>query len=247
VAKKPRTPDPPRRVQAPKQRHAPRQRLGGDRARMILYGAAGAVVVAVAVVLIVVLAGSKSGKAAGSDTKVRTAMTAAGCTFTSKPVLPPKDKKNFHNDAPTPTTKVKWSTFPPSGGGHYALWAVWNFYIDPVPPAQVVHNEEHGGVIIWWGPKVSEATVSKLRSFYLDDPNSMLGTPIAGLGNKIALTAWVGDPSRYYKNGYYGIGKLAICPRYDESAFKTFRDAYRGHGPEGIPTSANNPGSGPNG
>ena len=30
-------------------------------------------------------------------------------------------------------------------------------------------------------------------------------------------------------------------------AFKAFRDAYRGHGPEGIDLSADQPGTGPNG
>ena len=73
----------------------------------------------------------------------------------------------------------------------------------------------------------------------------MVGTPIAGLGNKIALTAWTGDPAKYYKNGYYGVGQSAICPQFDEKAFTTFRDAYRGKGPEGIPLSSNKPGTGP--
>jgi Protein of unknown function (DUF3105) len=213
---------------------------------MMLYGGAGFAAIAVVVVLIVVLAGGKSGGASpSSDKKVAAAMVAAGCTFKSKPVLPPKHG-NFHADVPKLTTKVKWSTFPPSGGSHYPLWAVWGFYKDPVNPRMVVHNEEHGGVIIWWGPKVPASTVSKLEDFYLEEPTGMFGTPIAGLDGKIALTAWTGDPRRYYKDNYYGIGKIAVCPRFDENAFTTFRDAYRGKGPEGIPLSADQQGMGPN-
>jgi hypothetical protein len=199
--------------------------------------------VLVAVVLAVVLSGGGS----GGDKGVAKAMAAAGCTFTTKPVLPPKDRKNFHNDVPTLTSKVKWSTFPPSGGGHYQAWGVWGFYTEPVNPRQVVHNEEHGGVIIWWGPKVSKPTVDKLAAFYQSSPGGMFGTPIAGLGNKIALTAWTGDPARYYRNGYYGFGHLATCTQFNEKAFKKFRDTYRGKGPEGIPLSADQPGMGPNG
>ena len=30
----------------------------------------------------------------------------------------------------------------------------------------VVHNEEHGAVVIWWGPKVPASTVAKLQAFY---------------------------------------------------------------------------------
>jgi uncharacterized protein DUF3105 len=223
--------------------------MDAQRKKALLYGLAGAGIVAVVVVVVLILAGGKSTKNAssGSDAAVKNAMLAAGCTFVSKPVLPPKDGQNFHNDAPTPTTKVKWSTFPPSGGGHYGAWAIWNFYTEPVEPDRVVHNEEHGGVILWWGPKVSQAEIDKLRNFYNESPNGMLGTPIAGLGNKIAVAAWTGDPSRYYQNGYYGIGKLSICKNFDEKAFTTFRDTYRGHGPEGIPLSSDTQGSGPNG
>jgi hypothetical protein len=251
VAKKPRTPPPPRKVQAPKQRQAPRKGIDADRQKTILYGIAGAGLVGLAVALIVIFAsgGTSGGGDIGpaTDRKVARAMEAAGCTFVSKPVLPPKHKQpsGFHLDVPTLTTKVKWSTFPPSGGAHYSLWAVWGFYRQPVNPRQVVHNEEHGGVIMWWGPKVPASTVDELQNFYFESPNSMFGTPIAGLGNKIALTAWTGNPAEYYRNGHYGVGKLATCTRFDEKAFETFRDAYRGQGPEGVPTSANVQGSGP--
>src|SRR5205085_3857533 len=167
------------------------------------------------------------------------AMAAAGCSLKSVPPLPPtKDltgaRGGYHLDVPTLTTKVKWSTFPPSGGAHDPLRAVWGFYTEPLKPRQVVHNEEHGGMIIWWGPKVPRSTVSKLAAFYQSSPEAMVGTPMAGLGDKIALTAWTGDSSRYYRNHYYGTGHLAICTNYSEKAFKAFREAYRGHGPEGI-------------
>jgi hypothetical protein len=101
-------------------------------------------------------------------------------------------------------------------------------------------------VIIWWGPGVPSSTVDQLEAFYRESPNSMLGTPYAKLGKKIALTAWtIDDPANYYRDGNYGTGHIAICPKFDEDAFKAFRDAFRGKGPEGIPESSNTPGSGP--
>lgn len=216
------------------------------RAKMFLYAFAGAGLVGLAVALIVIFASGKTGDVkAGSDKAVAAAMRAAGCTYESKPPLPPKDKHNFHSDSPTLSAKVKWSTFPPSAGGHYGAWAIWNFYIEPVDPRRVVHNLEHGGVVIWWGPKVPAATVEKLRAFYDESPNGMFGTPLAGLGSKVALSAWTGDPSRYTRNGYFGIGHVAVCKTFDEQAFTTFRDAYRGNGPEGVPLSADAPGQGP--
>ncbi|HZO61586.1 MAG TPA: DUF3105 domain-containing protein [Gaiellaceae bacterium] len=223
--------------------------MDADRQKKLLYGLAlaGLLGLAIAVIVIFATGGSTKDVKEGSDATVQAAMTAAGCTFVTKPVLPPVHKvsSGFHVDVPTLTTKVKWSTFPPSGGAHYSLWAVWGFYTQPVNPRQVVHNEEHGGVIMWWGPKVPQAEIAKMRDFYFESPNGMFGTPIAGLGDKIALTAWTGDPPRYYQNGYYGIGHLAVCPRFDEKAFTVFRDTYRGHGPEGVPLSADVQGSGP--
>jgi Protein of unknown function (DUF3105) len=236
VANKAKSPRPP--VQAPKRRDTRSGGLGSIPRWAIAVGAIALVAIVVAVVLATTGGGS-------STNDVKAAMEAAGCTYKDVKPFPPKNKTNYHADSPTLSSKVRWSTFPPSAGGHYGLWAVWGFYRAPINPRKVVHNEEHGGVIIWWGPKVPTSTVDQLETFYRESPNAMFGTPIAGLGNKVALTAWTGDPATYYRNGDYGTGHVAICPGFDETAFKAFRDAYRGKGPEGIPESSNTPGSGP--
>ena len=245
MANKSKTPRPP--VQAPKRRDTKSGGLGAlPRWALVLIAVVAAGIV-VGVIFAVSGGGGNGGDSAGSS-DVKAAMTAAGCTIRDVKPLPPTKNVNsggYHADSPTLTTKVKWSTDPPSAGGHYPLWAVWNFYRAPQNPRQVVHNEEHGGVIMWWGPKVPASQIDLMEKFYRESPNSMLGTPYAKLGNKIALTAWTGDPAKYYRNGNYGIGHIAICPRFDETAFKAFRDAYRGKGPEGIPESSNTPGSGP--
>jgi Protein of unknown function (DUF3105) len=223
LAKKARTPRPP--VQAPKVRSSsgPSER----NARLMLYGLAGSgvVVLAAVVVFIAVAAGGSSG-----DKNVADALKAAGCTYK----VVKGDSAGHH--VTSLNAKIKYNTFPPSSGTHYFQPAVWDFYTDPVNPVQVVHNEEHGGVIIWWGPDMPASTVEKLRNFYSEDPVSMLGTPIAGLGKKIALTAWTSDSDGIH-------GRVAICPRFDEKAFAAFRDAFRGKGPEGVPVEANQPGT----
>jgi hypothetical protein len=245
VANKPQVPKPPRPVQAPKRRDDPK---GASR---WLSSLPRWIYLVVAAILIAVIAGAVFAFAGGSkSTKsdVASTMTAAGCTYRQVVPLKPTTKTGgYHGDVPTLSTKVKWSTFPPSAGAHYQLWAVWGFYTQPVNPRQVVHNEEHGAVVMWWGPKVPTSTVNKLQKFYDSSPGGMFGTPIAGLGNKIALTAWTGDPAKYSvtQNGDHGIGHIAICPDFDQHAFQTFRDAFRGKGPEGIPLSYDQPGMGP--
>ena len=193
----------------------------------------------IALVVIFTAGGTTKDAESGSDASVRKAMTAAGCTFVSKAPLPPKpDFRQLPPGRADAHDQGQMEHVPPSGGSHYPLWAVWGFYTQPVNPRQVVHNLEHGGVVLWWGPDVPGSTISELRSFYNASPTGMFGTPIAGLGNKVAISAWTGDPARYYRNGYHGIGHLAVCPGFDKQAFTTFRDAYRGHGPGGCTTGS---------
>ncbi len=211
------------------------------------WAALGGIVVAAAAGLALAL-GSGGGGSTVTPAKVKAAMLAAGCTYRDVPPKPPRvDPTNYHADFPTLTssTKGEWSTSPPSGGGHYYLWAVWGFYTTPVNPRQVVHNEEHGAIVLWWGSKVPASTVAKLRAFYDQQPDGVFGTPYPALGDKIALTSWTGDPLRYYVNHYYGIGHIAVCGSFNQTAFATFRSAYRGQGPEGIPLSDDEPGMGP--
>jgi hypothetical protein len=248
MAKKSRTPMPPRNVQAPRPRAAGRNDADARRNRTILFALAGSGVgLLIVVAAFIALSGGSKGKSSTPgvhDGNVAPLMTAASCTFKTVTAYLPKGQ-NMHLQSLT--AKFPWNTDPPSNGQHYPAWAVWGFYTEPVNPRQVVHNEEHGGVILWWGSKVPKSEVDKLAAFYQASPDGMVGTPYPKLGDKIALTAWTGDSTRYYKNGYYGVGKLAVCPAFNEKAFTAFRNAYRGHGPEGIPLSADAAGTGPNG
>ena len=233
-------------MQAPQQRPGgPRRAGGGDdlgrRHRNILYAVAAAGFLGLIVVVLVIAlgGGSSSGK------NVAAAMAKAGCSYrTVKAYVPPG--QGIHVNSLT--ANDHWNTDPPSNGQHYPYWAVWGFYTQPINPRKVVHNEEHGGVILWWGSKVPGSTVEALHAFYDEQSTGVVGTPYPKLGSKIAISAWTGNPADYGRNGYYGQGHLAICPRWNaatKSAFTTFRNAFRGHGPEGIPLQYDQPGMGP--
>jgi uncharacterized protein DUF3105 len=245
MAKKPRTPPPPRRVQAPKKREE--HRSPEDRRKVLLlvaFAALGLVALAAVVAVLALTGGGGDGSDAGSS-DVRAAMTAAGCTYTDAKAKP-LASGGVH--VATINTPVKWNTYPPAAGPHYGQTAVWGFYEQAAEPIRIVHNEEHGGVILWWGPQTPADEVSKLRAFYNESPQAMLGTPVGtidgkSLGSKIAITAWSGDPDTYTENDDYGTGHVAVCQKFDEQAFTTFRDAFRGKGPEGVAVSMNQPGT----
>jgi hypothetical protein len=230
-------------VQAPQAR--PGGRSGDDlgrRHRNILYGLAAAGIVGLVVAVLIVALG---GSSVGSGRAVAAAMTTAGCNFrTVKAYVPPG--QGTHVDSLT--SNDHWNTDPPSNGQHYPEWAVWGFWTQPQNPRKVVHNEEHGGVVLWWGSKVPQSTVNALHAFYNDEPTGTFGTPYPKLGSKIAITAWTGNPVDYQRNGYYGQGHIGICSTWGpkvEKAFTAFRKEYRGHGPEGIPLCDDEPGDSP--
>lgn len=216
MAKKNRTPTPPRPVQAPKRRYEP---TSGGFGRREKYAASAAAVVLVAGVAIGVAA-TRGGGSGSLD--VAKKLAAAGCTFKTYPNQGQKHVESV-------TAKVDYNSFPPTSGPHYSQPAPWNFYDVPLD-SQVrgVHNLEHGGIVVQWGSKVAPSTVEQLRSYGEVSPNAMLLAPLPKLGGKIALTAWT---------------HLATCSTFNDSAFKAFRDAYRGKGPERFPVSQLTPGT----
>jgi len=218
--KKSRTPPPPRPVQAPKRRYEPTASGFSRRSKLVGTAVAAALVAGIAIGLAVTRGGGSGDVAKGGD--VAKSLAAAGCTFKTYPNLGQQHVSSL-------TAKVDYNSFPPTSGPHYAEPAPWNFYDSPID-SQVrgVHNLEHGGVVVQWGSGVPAATVEQLRSFWQASPNGMLMAPLPRLGDKIAMTAWT---------------HLARCRRFDESAFKAFRDAYRAKGPERFPLSALQPGA----
>jgi len=116
-----------------------------------------------------------------------------------------------------------------------------------------VHNEQHGGVVIWVGPDVSPAERAKISDFYDESPNAMLVTPIedtskgtiypkhAKPDSSVYLTAWTAD----FKNGNIvsETNVVANCPQFNEKAFTAFRDEFRGKGQERFPVSILTPGT----
>ena len=219
MAKKSRTPAPPRPVQAPKRRTAaPATTADARRQRLILYAIAASGVVALAVVLGVLLL--TRGSSAANAASAKKAMLAAGCTFNHYPQQP-------RNHVPL-NHKYHYNSFPATSGPHYYQWVIWGIYTEPIRQIQQIHNLEHGGIVIQYGSKVPRSDVAKITSFYNSDTNAMLVAPFPKLGNKIAVEAWT---------------YLATCTHFDDKAFTKFRDALRYHGPERYPKSALQPGT----
>jgi len=219
VPKKSRTPPPPRRQQGPRKRTDPRTPDAERRNRLILYALAASGILGLVVVgaLLAFTGGSE-------DSSVKTAMKDAGCTFATYKAQP--RAPHFVNDPPD--KPFKYNSFPPSSGRHYFTPAVYDFHTEPVDKYRLVHNLEHGAVIVQWGSKVPQSEVAKIRAWWKDDARGIGAAPLPALGDQIAAVAWT---------------HVAKCKRFDDTAFSKFRGTYQFKGPERLSPETMDPGS----
>jgi Protein of unknown function (DUF3105) len=220
--------------------------MSPESAKKLLYGLAIAGLAGLGIAVVVIFATGGSSKA-GNPQAIAATMKQAGCTLATTKAAPSAQHVQKVADP------VTYTTYPPVSGKHYYIPAIWGNYTQAVDPRQAVHNEEHGGILVWLGRNVSAAERQKVSDFYDSSPNGILVTPIADAtkgitfpphkapGSTIYLTAWTVQ----IKNGNIVNGKnvIATCPRFDEKAFTAFRDEFRGKGPERFPVSSLTPGT----
>jgi Protein of unknown function (DUF3105) len=213
-------------VQAPKKRagHHRHEKAEPRRRLPLLLAAAGALAALGAIIVAVLVFGG------GSGADVADEVRSAGGTY--RQVDASKNVRPGLRHVERLPKGFKYNTDPPTSGLHYPLTILWGIYDSPVNRLRSVHNLEHGGIMIHYGPKVPEGTVEQLNEFYQEDPNGIVIAPLPSLGNKISLAAWTFDLARLNDRDYQGEGRLAIMPRYDEDVFRTFVDEYRFKGPE---------------
>jgi hypothetical protein len=229
--KKSRVPPPPRTSKGPQQRTAgPQRRVesGGARRLNLWFVALGVAIIVVAAIVGIVLA-TRGGSAESSG-------PAGSCT---RATFPPMGRQHIEKLS----SDFRYNSYPPTSGPHYPPGtkapAVWNLYDAPVDETALVHNLEHGGVVVQYGADVPASTVEQIANWYQDDPDGIVVAPIwpsiqatapADASKKIFLTSWT---------------HLMTCPSFDQDAFDNFRDDYRGpsgDAPEKFPLSELTPG-----
>ena len=61
------------------------------------------------------------------------------------------------------SSHVAYNSEMPSSGPHYPTPTSWGIKTDPIVDETLVHNEEHGGIVIAYKPDLSADQVSKLK------------------------------------------------------------------------------------
>ena len=104
-------------------------------------------------------------------------------------------------DAPAECGADPYSSLPATSGPHWNTPAAWGAYSTPQNESQVIHNLEHGGIVIWYDPEeLDDAQVSELTSYVEGQVASgisgrfkFIASPWGGaedLGSPAVVTAW---------------------------------------------------------
>ena len=131
---------------------------------------------------------------------------------------------------------VVYPTNPPSGGPHWPVWARWGVHSTAVPVEYLVHNQEHGGVILFYN--LARCTdgcaglVEALTAFIDSLPQDPLCTVQRnGVHARVVLTA---DPDLdvVWAAAAWGWTYKASGACVNSSALRAFVDAHYGQGSE---------------
>jgi hypothetical protein len=116
---------------------------------------------------------------------------------------------------------ISYSTNPPSSGHHYPIWAEPGFYDEPADDGYLVHNLEHGYVIIWYDCSFTddcEALQDQIIDVIVDwDGYKIIAMPRSGMDSMIALTSW---------------GRLAFMDEFNADLIGEFIERFHNDAPE---------------
>ncbi len=216
-------------------------RAAEQRKKMVGYGAASLIAIAVVVVAILLATGGEDASSGAGNAgnvfpdggsfpeqtvfEVGPAANAAGCQLQTK-------KGTARDHTRSLDDRVKYNTNPPTTGRHYEIPADDGIYGQAPQDEQLVHNMEHGRVIIWVKPSLPANQRADIRAMVEDDSYQMVLVPRKNMPYAVAATAWDADPAPN------GTGELLLCNDVNDKTFdalQAFRDEHRSQGPEPIP------------
>ena len=148
------------------------------------------------------------------DAEVRAALTAGSCTVDteSDPTAGPGA-----NHVSAPAFQVN----PPAGGNHLASVARGGVFRGSSVPTDglLVHSLEHGYVVVWHAPDLSEAQKTQLEEFEASNDGDVVVVERADMPTPVAATAW---------------NQRLLCEEVEQEVLARFFDEYVGEGPENV-------------
>lgn len=114
-----------------------------------------------------------------------------------------------------------YNSNPPTSGSHAPQPAPCGIYRQEVPDVVVVHNLEHGAIVVRYDPALASGEREALEAFARDAGTHILVSPHSGLDDPIVLTGWT---------------KMLRLTKADRTAIDAFYGQFAQNGPErGVP------------
>jgi hypothetical protein len=178
---------------------------------------------AVALVGFMIWYGIKSSPPPSDATPVVETASPNGCTHSNVKVdIPGLENVPCVTENHVPMTQhVAYRTTPPLSGNHYDSWLSPGFYESKQTPELLVHNLQHGNIVVYYNRDLLSASelsqIKKLTDLYTADFETVIAVPYADKTHPVTLTAW--------ENGLH-------LEKFDSALMDKFIDAFRGRGPE---------------
>ena len=127
-------------------------------------------------------------------------------------------------------TDVAYCTQPPSSGPHYPVWAAFRSYTSPVPHENLVHDLEHGAVIVLFKCTAADGCPSVAASLQaVIDARPIDPACDPAVKRRVILAP---DPTLDIAIGAGAWGWTYRATCVDATTLGAFIDAHYGHGPE---------------
>lgn len=125
-------------------------------------------------------------------------------------------------------TDVQYSSVPPATGDHAGSPVSTAFFSAPTEEEHLVHNLEHGQVVIWYSPDAGQQIIDDIEGYVLETQDQgIIAAPYDGLeGATYGLSAW---------------GAAQTCEEVSAEAIDAFRAQYQGKGAENVGVPAYEP------
>jgi Protein of unknown function (DUF3105) len=193
-----------------------RQKKEHRRANLITVGIAAAV--AIAVVLIIVLG--------GDDPVDNVGVAASEANCTERETF--ESEGDQHVDVGTP---VQYEANPPTTGNHWPTEAIapTGFSEEPIAAESVVHNQEHGMVVVYYNPEAPDEVLDQIEQLVDQEQTATVGLPWDEIEEpyNFVLTAWDGANEE---------GAQMSCERPSQEVWNEWRTDFQGRGPENVGT-----------
>ena len=121
-----------------------------------------------------------------------------------------------------------YSSLPATSGPHWNGPANWGVYSTPQIETQLLHNLEHGGIVIWYDPEQVGASDLDTLTQYV---NSQVASGISGRF-KVILSPWSGQDALPAPIVVTAWRYLLELDSADTSAIDEFTRAHYGRSPE---------------